>query len=158
MIRFLANLKLRRKLLLAMAPLALMVVVAGMYASIQSKRIDTHYTKLLGQDLRTVQDLARAKAQVALFGQLLYEETAELNLDKMRLIDDELDKTYADYRTLVAEAVQQSPNRANQINADAALFDQAVADCSDQGNPFQPATPKGTHYCHDGQRDGHGSR
>ncbi len=128
MIRFLANLKLRRKLLLAMAPLALMVVVAGMYASIQSKRIDTHYTKLLGQDLRTVQDLARAKAQVALFGQLLYEETAELNLNKMRLIDDELDKTYADYRTLVAEAVQQSPNRANQINADAALFDQAVAD------------------------------
>ena len=128
MIRFLANLKLRRKLLIAMAPLTLMVIVAGLYASIQSKRIDTHYTKLLGQDLRTVQDLARAKAQVALFGQLLYEETAELNLDKMHLIDEELDKTYADYRTLVAEAVHQSPNRAEQINADAALFDQAVAD------------------------------
>jgi len=82
MIRFLANLKLRRKLLIAMAQLALMVVVAGLYASIQSKRIDTHYTHLLDQDLRTVQDLARAKAQVALFGQLLYEETAELSLDK----------------------------------------------------------------------------
>jgi hypothetical protein len=38
---FLANVKLRRKLLIAMAPLAIMVTFAGVYASLQSKSIDT---------------------------------------------------------------------------------------------------------------------
>ena len=67
MISFLANLKLRRKLLLAMAPLALMVIVAGPYASIQSKRIDTRYSELLDQDVSTLQQLTQAEAQAVLF-------------------------------------------------------------------------------------------
>ena len=128
MIRFLENLKLRRKLLVAMAPLALMVIVAGLYSSRESKQIDTHYSQLLSQDVGALQDLTDAKAEAALFGQLIYEEIAELDLDKMHRIDSELDKTYANYRVLIAEALKEAPGRAKEIKAAEALFDQAVFD------------------------------
>jgi signal transduction histidine kinase/DNA-binding response OmpR family regulator/HAMP domain-containing protein len=128
MIRFLENLKLRRKLLVAMAPLALMVIVAGLYSSRASKQIDTHYSQLLSQDVGALQDLTDAKAEAGLFGQLLYEEIAELDLDKMHHIDGELDKTYANYRVLIAEALKEAPSRAKEIKAAEALFDQAVFD------------------------------
>ena len=102
MIRFLENLKLRRKLLVAMAPLALMVIVAGLYSSRESRQIDTRYSELLSQDVGALQHLTQAKAEAALFGQLLYEEIAELDPDKMHRIDSELDKTYANYQALIA--------------------------------------------------------
>ena len=128
MIRFLENLKLRRKLLVAMAPLAVMVIVAGLYSSRESRQIDTHYSQLLAQDVGALQDLTDAKAEAALFGQLLYEEIAELDPDKMHRIDSELDKTYANYRALIAEALKEAPSRAKEIKAAEALFDQAVFD------------------------------
>ena len=139
MIRFLANLKLRRKLLLAMTPLVLMVVVAGLYASLESKRIDTRYSQLLDQDVRTLQHLTRAKAQAALFGQFLYADIAETDPDKMRVIDGDLDRAYADYRKLISQSVQQSPMRAREIKAAEALFDQAVSD----SRPVRAATLAG---------------
>ena len=43
----LPNLKLRKKLLVALAPLAAMVIFAGIYASVESKRIDTWYSQLI---------------------------------------------------------------------------------------------------------------
>src|SRR5271167_4149128 len=136
MIRFLENLKLRRKLLVAMAPLALMVIVAGLYASIESKNIDTRYSELLDQDVRTLQQLTRAKAEAALFGQLLYEDIAELNPDKMWILDGELDQAYAEFQTLVAESLRRSPNRAKEIKAAEALFDRALLD----SRPVRAAT------------------
>jgi signal transduction histidine kinase/DNA-binding response OmpR family regulator/HPt (histidine-containing phosphotransfer) domain-containing protein len=128
MINFLASLKLRRKLLLAMAPLALMVVIAGLYASIQIKSIDTRYSELLDQDVRTVMNLTRATALAALFGQLLYADIAELDADRMHRIEGELDKTYADYQALIIESARQSRIRAKEINSAAATFDRAVFD------------------------------
>ena len=128
MIRFLENLKLRRKLLVAMAPLVLMVIVGRLYSSKESKQIDAHYSQLLAQDVGALQDLTDAKAEAALFGQLLYEEIAELDPDKMHRIDSEVDKTYANYRVLIAEALKEAPSRAKEIEAAEALFDQAVFD------------------------------
>ena len=139
MIRFLENLKLRRKLMVAMAPLALMVILAGHYASREIKAIDTHYSDLLNRDIRALQNLTRAKAQAALFGQLLYTEIAETNEDRMRVIDGELDKAYADYQGLVADALRQSPGRAKEIKIAVALLDQAVIDC----RPVRAATLAG---------------
>ena len=76
-----------------MAPLVLMVVIGGFYSSMQSKRIDTRYSELLDKDVRTLKNLTRAKALAALFGQLLYQEIAELDPDEKHTIDAELDKT-----------------------------------------------------------------
>ena len=128
MIRFLENLKLRRKLLVAMAPLALMVIIGGMYSSWASKQIDARYTQLLNRDVDALQDLTDAKAEAALFGQLLYEEIAELDFDKMHLIDSKLDKTYANYSGLIASALKEAPSHAREIKAAEALFDRAVSD------------------------------
>src|SRR5271165_646516 len=136
MIRFLENLKLRRKLLVAMAPLALMVIVAGLYASIESKKIDTRYSELLDQDVGALQHLTQANAEAALFGQLLYEDIAEFDPDKMRVIEGELDKTYSGFQTLIAESLRQSPNRAKEIKTAEALFDRAVLD----SRPVRAAT------------------
>ncbi|MGB8325382.1 MAG: response regulator, partial [Candidatus Acidiferrum sp.] len=130
------NLKLRRKFLLAMAPLAILVVFAVVYFSIQTKSIDTRYSELLDQDVQALENLTRAKAQAALFGQLLFEDIAELDPDKMRNIESELDKTYADYQTLIGESVHLSPNRAQQIKAAKAIYDQAVSD----SRPVRAAT------------------
>jgi signal transduction histidine kinase/DNA-binding response OmpR family regulator/HPt (histidine-containing phosphotransfer) domain-containing protein len=128
MFDFLTNLKLRRKLLITMAPLALMVIVAGLYASIESKKIDTRYSELLDHDVRALQCLTQARAQAALFGQLLYMDIAELDANKMRIIDGQLDQAYTDYQVLIADSIRLSPYRSNEIQAAEALFDQAVSD------------------------------
>src|SRR6516162_2892964 len=54
---FLSNLKIRRKLLIALAPLAAMVVVAALYSSIQSRMIDTAYTELIDKDVKALHNL-----------------------------------------------------------------------------------------------------
>ena len=114
MIQFLQNLKLRRKLLIAMLPLALMVFVAGIYSSIESKKIDTRYSQLLDQDVSALHDLTQAEAEAILFGQLLYKEIAEPDADKMRVIEGELDQAFSEYQRLIAEALNHSPERTTE--------------------------------------------
>lgn len=122
------NLKIRRKLLAAMLPLVVMVIVAGVYSSIAIKKIDTRYTELIDQDVNALQHLTQARTEAALFGQFLYEDIAELNADKMRVLESQLDKSDAEYQSHIAEAMRESPNHAKEIQAAAALFDQAVND------------------------------
>ena len=125
---FLSNLRIRPKLLLALAPLAMMVVVAALYSSIQSRKIDTAYTDLMDKDLSVLQELNDARRLQALYGQLLYKVIAEPDPDRMQLIEGDLDKTYTDYRTVITGAVRNSPNRSKQIDAADASFDRAVMD------------------------------
>jgi signal transduction histidine kinase/CheY-like chemotaxis protein len=124
----LANLKLRRKLLIAMAPLALMVIVAGLYSSIQSKRIDIWYSELIDRDVKSLRALTEARGQISLFSNLLYKDIAELDHDRMRLIDADLDKADADYQALIAESIRHTPDRAKEIKAAGVFFTRAVSD------------------------------
>jgi signal transduction histidine kinase/CheY-like chemotaxis protein len=133
---FLSNLKIRRKLLIALAPLALMVVVAALYSSIESKIIDTAYSELIDKDVKALQSVIEARALAARFGLFLYKDIAELDPDKMRVIEGDLDKTYADYQAVMAEAARESPERAKEIKAAEALFDRAVSDA----RPVRAAT------------------
>jgi signal transduction histidine kinase/CheY-like chemotaxis protein len=128
MINFLANLKLRRKLLIAMTPLALMVVVAGVYSSFESKTIDTWYSNLIDTEVKALRSLAEARSHTNRFGLFLYELVAETDPDRKQVIDAELEKTRADYQTVSSAALQESPERADKIRAAAALFERAVAD------------------------------
>src|SRR6516164_3511630 len=125
---FLSNVKIRRKLLIALAPLAAMVVVAALYSSIQIKMIDTTYTVLIEKDVKALHSLIEARALMTRFGLFLYKDIAEPDPDRMRVIEGDLDKTYADYKTLIAEVVRQLPDRATEINAAEKLFDKAVSD------------------------------
>jgi signal transduction histidine kinase/CheY-like chemotaxis protein len=128
MMALLANLTIRTKLLLAGLPLALMVVLATLYSSTASKRVDTEYSDLIDHDVKTLQSLSVARAHANRISLFLYEEIVEPNPDKKVKIDGELDKIYADFQTRVTEALSQSPDHAGQIKATAALFDKAMSD------------------------------
>jgi two-component system sensor histidine kinase/response regulator len=124
----LANLKLRRKLLLAMVPLAVMVVVAGLYASVEIRAIDNWYSQLVDRELQAVHQMDNARALNVRYGFYLYQIIVETDLDQMHVVDGDLDATYADYNAAIAEAARLSPSNAAQIRAAADLFNKAVAD------------------------------
>jgi signal transduction histidine kinase/CheY-like chemotaxis protein len=122
------NLRLRRKLLIAMAPLVLMVLVAGVYSSIESKMIDTRYSVLIDRQVKALRNVGEARAHTNRFGLFLYELVGETDMDRRQVIDGDLEKIRADYHVAMAAALKQSPERADKINAAAALFDRAEAD------------------------------
>ena len=124
----LTNLKLRTKLFLAVLPLAVMVVVATVYSSVESQERDTAYSLLLDRGIETQKSLTATRALTMRFGMMLYQLIAESNPDRKQSIDGELDKTYIDYRARIAEALQSDPDRAAEINQVAALFDKLASD------------------------------
>jgi signal transduction histidine kinase/CheY-like chemotaxis protein len=136
---FLSNLKLRPKLLIALAPLALMTIAAAVYSSIESKAIDTRYSELISNSERALSQLTYARAQENLFGQFLYKDIAELDPDRLRVIEGDLDKSYADFKANIAEVERYSILDTNELRSAEALFDRAVADAL----PVRRASLKG---------------
>jgi signal transduction histidine kinase/DNA-binding response OmpR family regulator/HPt (histidine-containing phosphotransfer) domain-containing protein len=124
----LANFKIRTKVLVALLPLVLMVLVAALYASIEMSRIDIQYSELIDKDVKALHDLTNARVMDNRFHQLLYQEIAEPNLDKMRLIDADLDKTAAEFYSAANEAKRQSPDLTPRIKPAKDLFDQVVSE------------------------------
>ena len=124
----LGNLKIRKKLLVALLPLALMVLAATLYSSIEMIRIDRWYSSLIDRDVQALQNLTDARAKTTQFGQYLYKEIAEPDLARSRAIDLSLDQTAADYHAYEQQAIQESPALASQISSAGALFDQVVSD------------------------------
>ena len=124
---FLANFKIRNKLLVAMLPLALMAIGAGGYSSIESKKIDTWYSNLIDNYVKTFQSATAARGDAMRFRLLLYQLIAEDNFDQRQENDGELDRVQTDYRALLADALRQNPGRANQIKAAEDLFDRAAS-------------------------------
>ncbi len=125
MIRLLMNLKIRKKLMMAMVPLALMVLLAGLYSSTQIKRIDTQYSELLVNDVKTLQSLTTQRALAMRFGMFLYEMIAESEPARVRQLDEELNKTQAEMQVALDESLRQSPDRSAEIKVAAALFEKA---------------------------------
>jgi len=135
----LSNLRIRPRLLIALAPLALFAVVAGIYASFEASRIDAQYSVLIARYEYTLRRLGDSRSREILFGLLLYKDIAELNPDRMRAIEGDLDSTYLDFKASIAEAEKTSPLRVPDILAAEALFDQAVAGA----RPVRAATSVG---------------
>ncbi len=123
----LANFKIRDKLLIAMLPLALMAIGAGIYSSIESKQIDAWYSGLIDNYVNTFQSVTAARGNTMRYRLVLYQLIADDNPDQRLENDGELDKVAADYRALLAEARRQSPGRAREIDAVEAVFDQAAS-------------------------------
>jgi hypothetical protein len=124
----LANFKIRTKVLLALLPLAIMVVVAALYASIQIKSIDTAYSVLIENGTKSYQRLTLARAMNNRFDQYLYREIAETDIDRKRELDADLDLTAANFLVAAEESKQRSPNHAPAIESVTALFDKLVSD------------------------------
>ena len=122
------NLKLRRKLLIAMMPLALMVIAAGIYSSIESKMIDSWYSELIDKQVEALRGVSEARVYTNRYGLFLYELIDETDPNRRQEIDGELEKLRGDYRSVMAAALKESPEFADKINAASALFDRADTD------------------------------
>ncbi len=125
---FFKNLKVRRKLLLAMVPLVLMVVAAGVYSSFESKMIDKWYSALITDQVEALRNVGEARAHTNRFGLFLFELVDETDPDRRQVIDGQLTQVAAEYHAGMMAALKQSPERAAKINAASALFEQAELD------------------------------
>jgi signal transduction histidine kinase/CheY-like chemotaxis protein len=124
----LADFKLRRKLMLAMLPLVLMVIAAGIYSSIEIRMIDDWYSSLIDYQLQAVHQIDVARALNMRFGFDLYQIIVETDLDAMHRIDADIDTTYANYLAAIDEAIRLSPSNAPRIRAAAHIFEKAAVD------------------------------
>ena len=124
------NLKIRRKLLAAMLPLVIMVIVAGVYSSIETKMIDTWYSNLIDKEVAALRDMTEARAHTNRFGLYLYDLVAETDAGRKQVIDRELDKIRGDYQAATAAAISRSPERADKIKAAEVEFERAADDAS----------------------------
>jgi signal transduction histidine kinase/DNA-binding response OmpR family regulator/HPt (histidine-containing phosphotransfer) domain-containing protein len=124
----LANLKLRKKLLVALTPLVVMVVVAGLYSSLQTKRIDAWYSQLIGNEFKSVQNIDAARTLVLRYGLSLYRLIVETDSTRMQPLNTQLEETYTEYQTRIADAKRLYPAFSQEIAAAAASFDKVVAD------------------------------
>jgi signal transduction histidine kinase/DNA-binding response OmpR family regulator/HPt (histidine-containing phosphotransfer) domain-containing protein len=124
----LANLKLRKKLLVALAPLAAMVIFAGIYASVESKQIDTWYSQLIDHEIKAVHDIDAARALDVRYGLYLNRLIIETSFDRVQAISSELDTIHAEYKARMAEAARLYLAFEKQINAASANFDKAALD------------------------------
>jgi two-component system sensor histidine kinase/response regulator len=124
----LANLKLRRKLLVALTPLVVIVIFAGSYAALESKRIDTWYSQLIENELKAVENISAARALNGRYGLLLYRLIAETDPVRMQILNAELDKTCNSYRTSIASASRLYPAYDGQVSATSASFEKVVLD------------------------------
>ena len=124
----LANFKIRNKVLIALSPLAIMVIIAALYSSDRMSTIDGRYRSLLDKEVRTLHNLTLAQAHNNRFGLFLYKEVAEIDQEKMRVIDGELDQTSTEFHSEMDEAKRDIPELTSDINAAIGLFERSVLD------------------------------
>src|ERR1700756_4484024 len=108
-IRLLGNLRIRAKLLVALLPLALMVIAATLYSSLEMLKIDTRYSHLIANDVEALQSLTLARVMDNRYHQILYQHIAETDPDKMRSLEAELDQTASQFHSNIADAMHHSP-------------------------------------------------
>src|SRR3954451_8147816 len=124
----LANFKIRTKVLIALLPLAMMVIAAALYSSVEMKRIDTLYSNLLDTEVSLLLKLTSARAANNRFEQYLYKEIAETDVDRVRVTDAELEQVGVEFRSLSAQAREINPDHTQAIDAITAMFAQQFAD------------------------------
>ncbi|MFO1056232.1 MAG: response regulator [Dongiaceae bacterium] len=124
----LGNRSIRSKVLIALAPLGVMVVVAALYSTIQSRTVDTQYSHLIDADLRLLQTLGEARANASRFGLALYKLIAEHGAGEMQAAEGEMERAETDYQTLMRQAIGQGPEVAGPLRAAEALFERAATD------------------------------
>jgi signal transduction histidine kinase/DNA-binding response OmpR family regulator len=111
---------------IALLPLVIMAISAAVYSSVEMQKIDTWYSELIDKNTNCLQNLTVARSLSSRFGQLLYKEIAESDVERMRVIDADLNRVTAEFHSSLSEAKRNSPELALSIDAAAALFDREV--------------------------------
>jgi len=126
-----SNLRLRRKLLIALCPLVLMVLAAVLYSSIQIKKIDSAYNEILSNDVSTLRRLTEARSLGNRYWLVLYQQIAVSGKDRAHAQLDDLDSIASSYQAKLDEAVAKSPELRPSIERVRIIFTRSVADSSD---------------------------
>jgi signal transduction histidine kinase/DNA-binding response OmpR family regulator/HPt (histidine-containing phosphotransfer) domain-containing protein len=113
-----------------------MVIIAALYSSDRMSTIDAQYSSLLDKDVKVLHNLTLAQSHNNKFGLYLYKEIAEVDPDRMRMIDREIEQAVIDFHTALNEAKRLNPDLASEIDASTARFDQAVV----HSQPVRAAT------------------
>ena len=124
----LANLRIRAKLLVALLPLVIVVILAALYSSIEMIQLDTKYGALIHNGEQAIQSLTETRVRTNRFWQSLYKEIAQQDVDKMRLSEVELDTAAAEFNAFSQKALKENPGLTGPIQAGLSLFNQAVSD------------------------------
>src|SRR5215472_18523290 len=93
----LANLKIRTKVLIALLPLVIMVIIAVSYSSNRMSNIDARYRGLLDKNVKALQNLTLAQAHNNKLGLFLYKEIAEHDPGRMIAIDGDIEQAVNDF-------------------------------------------------------------
>ncbi|MBV8833124.1 MAG: response regulator, partial [Acidobacteriaceae bacterium] len=112
------------------------VIAVALYASIEMRKIDSWYSDLIDHDVQGIENLTVAMALNDRFGQLLYKQIAETDVDRMRVIDANLDLTASEFHAALERARRDTPGRGESINEASALFDKMFSD----SRPIRAAT------------------
>jgi two-component system sensor histidine kinase/response regulator len=127
---FLSNFKIRTKILIALLPLAIMIIAAGLYSSVNLKRIDTRYTELIDGELSVQQALLVARADNNKVSLYLYKEIAETDPDQVQVIDSEFESAAADFINSANAARRGDPSLHEGVDAVLSSFNSFVANAS----------------------------
>jgi len=122
-----SNLKLRRKLLIALFPLVLMVLVAVLYSTIQIKSIDTAYSKIISEDVSTLHGVTEARSLGNRYWLVLYQEISSSG--KAEGLET-LETIASSFAAKLDEAAAKSPEVAPTIRSIRGAFEQTVADAA----------------------------
>src|SRR6516165_7765218 len=106
MLDMLANLTLRRKVLIALAPMFLMAIIGRLYASNESARIDKWYSQLIDNEIKAVHHVDLARALSMRYSQYLYQLIVETDPNRMHVLDGELDNSYSEFQANIADAAR----------------------------------------------------
>jgi len=104
-----ADLRIRTKLIIALIPLAVMVMAAGLYASMEMAHIDNRYNGMVEQSLNSTLSLNKASDRIAFICQTMLKQAIEDNADRTALLDGEIDKAVREAAQLLDSARAQAP-------------------------------------------------
>jgi len=122
--RLFANLRIRTKLIIALVPLAVMVMAAGLYASVEMSRIDSRYNRMVERGLNATLSLNKANDRIDAICQLLLKEAVEDNADHTARLDGEIEKSMRDYAQLMEAGQRQAPREMqSRLSAISAMFE-----------------------------------
>jgi len=127
---FLSNCKIRTKILVALLPLLVMMLGAGLYSSMEMKKIDARYSEMIDNTVSARQALGLARADNNRFGLYLYKEIADTDSDQSHMADAELEAAVASFRTAADEAKHKDPSLAEAVDQARESFDRMVTDVS----------------------------
>ncbi|HVI50105.1 MAG TPA: response regulator [Candidatus Sulfotelmatobacter sp.] len=122
--RLFADLRIRTKLIIALVPLAVMVMAAGLYASLELSRIDGRYSQMVEQGLNATLSLNKANDRIDAICQLLLKEAVEDNADRSARLDGEIEKSMRDYAQMMELGRAQAPQTVKpRLAAISSLFE-----------------------------------